>query len=252
MVDDALWADIRSFNVPVLALGDSAQLPPIKGAGLFSVTAPDVMLTEIHRQKENSPVLHLAHLARQGVPLPMGEHGSSRVIDRQSLVDADLLSVDQIIVGMNATRHTFNKVVRELKGFPAALPVVGDKLICEDNNADFGLFNGAMFEVVQLGAVSRAERTIDLTAVSLDFPMDEPVEVTIPLECFSSGFKTVDRRRAGVQWMTYGYAITAHKAQGSEWGSVMVYDESCAFRADAARWLYTAITRAAERVLIVC
>ena len=49
----------------------------------------------------------------------------------------------------------------------------------------------------------------------------------------------------------YGYALTVHKAQGSQWDDVVLFDESYAFREHRARWLYTAITRAAETITIV-
>jgi exodeoxyribonuclease-5 len=49
----------------------------------------------------------------------------------------------------------------------------------------------------------------------------------------------------------YGYALTVHKAQGSQWNNVVLFDESWAFRDSRERWLYTAITRAAETLTIV-
>jgi exodeoxyribonuclease-5 len=47
----------------------------------------------------------------------------------------------------------------------------------------------------------------------------------------------------------FGHALTMHKAQG--WGDVELFDESHAFREHRRRWLYTAITRAAETITIV-
>jgi exodeoxyribonuclease-5 len=49
----------------------------------------------------------------------------------------------------------------------------------------------------------------------------------------------------------YGYALTVHKAQGSQWENIYLFDESYAFREHRDRWLYTAITRAAEKLTIV-
>ena len=57
---------------------------------------------------------------------------------------------------------------------------------------------------------------------------------------------------------TYGYAITAHKAQGSQWDNVFI-EEACRFasnsitpekREEEARWLYTAITRASKKLYL--
>jgi superfamily I DNA/RNA helicase len=49
----------------------------------------------------------------------------------------------------------------------------------------------------------------------------------------------------------FGYAITVHKAQGSQWPNVMVFDESEVFEQDAKRWLYTALTRASNTVTVL-
>lgn len=250
MINCQLGNDLLSFGTPVLALGDPAQLQPIKGVGRFPMGDPDVMLTEIHRQAAGSPVLMLANLARMGAPLPEGDHGSSRVVKVEALDDEDLHNVDQIIVGTNCMRHGFNEAVRKMKGFSTDLPVVGDKLICEANDPDAGIFNGAMFRVVETGRTDNSRQTIDLTVTSVDFPDEDPFEVTVPIECFSDGFEGVGRNRDCVQWMTYGYAITAHKAQGSEWRSVLVVDESAVFGEDRRRWLYAAVTRASERVIV--
>lgn len=51
---------------------------------------------------------------------------------------------------------------------------------------------------------------------------------------------------------TYGYAITCHKAQGSEWEKVLVIEEKFPFdKTEHARWLYTAATRASDKLVIV-
>ena len=49
----------------------------------------------------------------------------------------------------------------------------------------------------------------------------------------------------------FGYALTVHKAQGSQWNNVVLFDESFAFRDTRERWLYTAITRAKSLLIIV-
>lgn len=59
MVDEEIAKDILSFGVPVLVLGDPAQLPPVKGGGYFTDRDPDVMLTEIHRQAAENPIVRM-------------------------------------------------------------------------------------------------------------------------------------------------------------------------------------------------
>jgi exodeoxyribonuclease V len=74
MVGDDMAHDLLSFGKPVLVLGDPGQLPPVKGEGAFTKVQPDVMLTEVHRQTGESAIIRLATMARQGKPIPYGEH----------------------------------------------------------------------------------------------------------------------------------------------------------------------------------
>ncbi|MGN6464147.1 MAG: ATP-binding domain-containing protein, partial [Rhizobiaceae bacterium] len=70
---------------------------------------------------------------------------------------------------------------------------------------------------------------------------------------------TFEDQETEIPWQTrkrydefdYGYALTVHKAQGSQWNEVVLFDESVAFKETRQRWLYTAITRAAERLTVV-
>src|SRR3954453_13791735 len=66
MVDADLGRDVMSFGVPVLVLGDPAQLPPISGGGFFTDAAPDAMLTEVHRQAQDDPIIRLSMQVREG------------------------------------------------------------------------------------------------------------------------------------------------------------------------------------------
>ena len=65
----------------------------------------------------------------------------------------------------------------------------------------------------------------------------------------------LNRRRAlgtfPINQFQYGYAISCHKSQGSQWDSVVVIDESKTFGKEANRWLYVAITRASKKLIII-
>ena len=79
MVGEEMARDLMSFGKPILVLGDPGQLPPIKGEGAFTSDAPDVMLTEIHRQAAESAIIRLATMARQGEPIGFGEYDTLRL-----------------------------------------------------------------------------------------------------------------------------------------------------------------------------
>jgi exodeoxyribonuclease-5 len=255
MVDEALGADALSFGCRVLVLGDPFQLPPVGGAGYFTSTAPDFMLTEIHRQAEDSPIIRMSMDIREGRGLAPGQYGESAVL-RRSDVDQEemralVLETDQLICGRNQTRKTFNARMRTLQGARMATPTPGERLICLRNNRMKGLLNGGMWRV-RSATRPTPSGLVRMRVDSLDEEHMQDVEVETPQEFFVGTEDKLDwRQKKRIDEFTWGYAITCHKAQGSQFDSVVVFDESDAFREDAPRHLYTAITRAAERVTVI-
>lgn len=251
MVDEELARDLLSFRRPILVLGDPAQLPPVKGAGFFTSAEPDVMLTEIHRQAADNPIIQLATAAREGREIRPGTYGHSRVVERGTLSAEEVARADQVLVGLNRTRTSFNRRIRQTlgRGDAGLLPEAGDKLVCLRNDKDKGILNGGLFNVVEVEA---KRDMVDMLVASEDFPDRPPVDVTVRREFFIGGVEDLHKDDLrGTQQFDFGYALTVHKAQGSQWGRVIAYDESGTFRNDARRWLYTAITRAADRLTLV-
>lgn len=249
MVDESIAKDLLSFGVPILVLGDPAQLPPPGGAGYFTDAKPDVMLTEIHRQAEENPIIYLATQVRNGSFPDYGEYGESRIITKASSQDA--LGADQILVGRNITRDDLNRKMRKLLKLDATQPVAKDKLICLKNDHDLGIFNGGMFTVEQILTSKYKTNFIHMRLQSDD---DEamPTMVKVHKSFFIDDVPVPNwKTLKGSQEFDYGYAITCHKSQGSQWNNVLIYDESWCFRDVWQRWLYTAITRAAEKVTLV-
>ncbi len=249
MVDEELGTDLLSFGVPVLVLGDPAQLPPVSGGGFFTGAEPDVMLTEVHRQARDNPIIHLSMIVREGGRLEAGQHGESRVVGRDGIDAGQVLRADQVLVGRNATRRAYNGRIRQLKGFDQPLPAAGDKLVCLRNDKAKQLLNGGTWTVEE-AAPGRARR-LALRLISEDLPSMK-VRASVLPEYFTGGEETltpVERKRSDA--FDYGYALTVHKAQGSQWPEVMLFNESFAFGEHRARWLYTGLTRAAERITVV-
>ena len=246
MVGDQIGRDLESFGVKILVLGDPAQLPPVMGSGYFTDRKPDVMLTEIHRQAADNPIIELATKVRTGEKLGVGQYGDSRVIDGKP-DRALVMGADQILVGKNLTRRQINLQMRRLLGRGHDdLPVAGDKVVCLRNDRDEGLLNGTLWEVTDTELVDGME----LMSLSIE---SGGRGTTVPAH--THYFKGIEDKLVyyeirDAQCFDYGYALTAHKAQGSQWPNVFVFDESHVFRQNAKRWLYTAITRAAEMITI--
>jgi len=250
MVDAELGRDLISFGVPVLVLGDPAQLPPIQGGGFFTEHEPDVMLTEVHRQAQDDPIVRLSMDVRAGEYLEPGRYGDSEVVERSRLDPQRVLEADQVLVGRNVTRRTYNARMRERRGFTDALPSAGDKLVCLRNNRKKGLFNGSLWSVKERSA--RKTGIMSMRILPDDDSGTRGMKVNVRPECFSGGIEEYEwTQRKPYDEFDYGYVLTVHKAQGSQWDDVVLFDESFAFSESRERWLYTGITRAARKLTVV-
>ncbi|ADM09482.1 hypothetical protein PB2503_07082 [Parvularcula bermudensis HTCC2503] len=248
MVDEDLGRDLLSFGVPVLVLGDPAQLPPVKGGGYFTEASPDIMLTEVHRQAADNPIIQLSMQIRDGDLPGEGDYGAARILSKRDLDPEAVTTADQILVGLNRTRARYNQRLREIHGFDGDEPWVGERLVCLRNNKQKGLLNGGMWTVKARHGRKRGKLRLDLTPedggrsarvqILPDFFSGNPADIPWP-------------KRRNSDEFDFGYALTVHKAQGSQWDDVVLFDESYAFREDRLKWLYTGVTRAAERLTIV-
>jgi exodeoxyribonuclease-5 len=250
MVDAELARDLMSFGVPLLVLGDPAQLPPISGGGFFTDAEPDAMLTEVHRQAQDDPIVRLSMEIRAGNPLTQGQYGETQVVRRDALDPKRVLDADQVLVGRNVTRRAYNARLRERRGFADALPMAGDKLVCLRNNRRKGLFNGGLWMVKER---PKPRRQIIRMHLKPDEDLGERViKVSVRPECFTGAIEEFDwPQRKAYDEFDFGYVLTVHKAQGSQWDDVVLFDESGAFPDNRDRWLYTGVTRAAKRLTIV-
>lgn len=252
MIGTDMANDLLSFGVPVLAIGDPAQLPPVNdrtGLGYFTKGEPDVLLTEVHRQAADNPILHLATRARQGEVIKYGNYGDSRVLFSGDIDPDELWDADQVIVGTNVTRARLNKRARAHYGMVDETPMFGDKIICTRNNHTYGIFNGEMFTVIRCDQISPAWMSMDV--VRLEDPEKTVIaDIRVHVSMFNGREKPDESTLARSARFDFGYAITAHKAQGSQWDNLIVIDESAVFRDDKHKWLYTAITRAAKTITV--
>jgi exodeoxyribonuclease-5 len=250
MVDAELARDLMSFGVPLLVLGDPAQLPPIQGGGFFTGTEPDATLTEVHRQAQDDPIVRLSMMIRAGKRLQEGRYGESEVVRREAVDSARVIGADQILVGRNTTRRAYNARLRQRRGFADALPIAGDKLVCLRNNRRKGLFNGGLWTVSE--RPRRRRQIIRMRLMPDDALGDRTTKVSVLPECFNGAIDQLDwAARKRYDEFDFGYVLTVHKAQGSQWDDVVLFDESSAFADNRDRWLYTGVTRAAKRLTVV-
>lgn len=250
MVDEDLGRDLLSFGTPVLVLGDPAQLPPVKGGGFFTEHEPDIMLTEVHRQAADNPIVRMSMIVREGGQLSLGEYGQSRVIRRDAIKPEIVMAAGQVLVGMNKTRRLYNARIRQLMGHTSTVPAVGEKLVCLRNDKSKGLLNGGAWVVQELKTSKKGLITMRVT------PEDDTGAKAVKVSVLPNFFDGTEEEvpwelRRHTDEFTFGYALTVHKAQGSQWDDIVLFDEAFAFREHRARWLYTGLTRAAETITVV-
>lgn len=252
MVGEELGRHLLSFKRRVLVLGDPAQLPPVgDSVGFFTKHEPDFMLTEIHRQAAGNPIIHLATIVREGGRLELGAFGTSLVIDRQkSLGQKMVLGADQVLVGLNKTRRGTNAKIRSLMGREGRF-VTGERVVALKNDKEKGLLNGSVWSVDEVEYSDHDET--EMIVRPLDLGMGKKLVDVKTHHAWLDGREkellTYNQQRE-YQPFDYAYALSVHKAQGSQWDHVLILDESWAFKEDRAKHLYTALTRAAERVTV--
>ena len=267
MVTEKMVNDMAATGLPVIYCGDPFQLPPVKGFSPISRLEPDILLTEVHRQALDSPILRFATELREGkwfdYEARKDQNGDQELsVVPRSMAGYELYdSHDQIICASNATRIAMNAKIQRRKMIENIVkPVeclepekhigINDRIIFLVNNYEAEIFNGIM------GTITDVKRP-DPSDARLDFPHlyweitgkteDVNFEDYLVYNEYITNPKNAERRRT--QMIDLAYAITAHKSQGSEWDSVIVHFESLRDN-NMARWLYTAITRARLRCTI--
>jgi len=236
MLNRRLMEDLESFGTQVLYVGDHGQLQPI-GDDPGLMADPEVRLETIHRQAVGTPHLEFAHHVRRGgSPLEFDLEGPELTIARAAPQHID--QFDVVLCGYNKTRCAVNRKIRRRLGFEGSLPQEGERVICLRNNADLGIFNGMLATVKTVHAPDCYTFVDDL---GMEFP-----KVVVSQAQFGAERTDQDVPR-DIALFDFGYALTTHKSQGSEFDRVCVL-EQIASSWSPERWRYTAASRAAKHL----
>jgi len=235
-VPDHMRAEIEAKGIKIIATGDLAQLKPVYGNSAFLQNPNIVELTDIMRQDEGSIILHIADRASKGLPIHKGMYGTSvLVIPYEELNDRMIMSSDVVLCGTNRTRADINKHVREeLLGIKSTLPVFGDRMVCRKNNWNvevdgINLANGLNGTVVSHPNVTGYKK--DYYTMSFKpFLTNSPfVDVLCDHKYLMADHKQRqflknDKYNTGEKF-EYGYALTTHMAQGSQYNNGIYISE---------------------------
>ena len=237
MVGATILTDLLSLKIPVLFVGDPAQLPPVMDICPLEAERPHYRLQTIHRQAAENPLLRAATAVRKGDYSLLTTDGSFLVKSRAEAGWEDYKNADQVLCARNNTRRALNKKSRTMLGQHGPLNV-GEKIIFLKNDHQEGVFNGS------IGTVTAEPFFDDVTdEVGLNVDLG-----THRLEAYAawSGYlkgQTDAPQNSRTQAVDHAFAITVHKSQGSEWDRVLVHEEVIP-GTDHKRLLYTALTRA--------
>jgi len=245
MISTELYNDLKSFDVPLLFVGDPGQLEPV-GDNPNLMAHPDLVLSKIHRQAEKSPIIRLATDIRLGrIARPAFIDGPELTIKSKVVRASEYMDASQVICAKNTTRRNLNDKIRQVKGYPTQQLVLNEKLICLRNNRQHGVFNGMILFVRRIHRETSTAWVCDLEdEVGGKFNSKH-----VWKEPFLLPIDKNPRVPFNHIWCDFGYVITCHKSQGSEWEHVLVLDEWMPPSVwDMKRWRYTAITRAAKRL----
>lgn len=271
---------LLKHKIYVIFLGDPFQLPQIdKDTENHLLDKPHIFLDEIMRQAAESEIIQLTMKIRNGESLDLFKGNEVQIFKKNEFNTGMMTWADQIIVATNATRQSINQQMRKILGY-SGLPQHGERMIClrnywdDCNDAGDALVNGTTgiienpFESFRrIPAYIKNDRR-DLPTIVGNFIPDGGIEfhsIEMDKEMIMTGEKCIDWRVAYQlgklkpkigdivpKEFAFAYAITCHKAQGSEWEKVLVVEEGFPFaKEEHARWLYTACTRASEKLVLV-
>lgn len=239
MVSEDLYHDLSAFNIPIVWIGDHGQLEPV-GTDFNLMKKPMYKLETIHRNA--GEIAQFAQHLRQGRPAA-AFNGDGSQIEFGTYWDVtpkQYAEADQVICAFNKVRVRTNNKIREHLGYTNLLEV-GEKVMCLQNNSDLNIFNGMQGYVSDLSHTQNRH--------FLDLVTDDDEWSQIRYDRFQFG-----QERSTTEWyenmpnpFDYAYCITCHKAQGDEWGYVMVIENRCSHW-EHRRWAYTAASRAKNKL----
>ncbi len=256
MVGKKILDDLMSFDVPILLIGDPGQLETINDDNIFNKLQPDSTLLEIHRQAKENPIIRLSMMARQGKEIPYQSYGNhvKKIKKTPETYKKYLYSADMVLVGRNITRNLINKAFRDKLQFKNRFPLKKDRIICLKNNQNYNVLNGHEGIVNKDAIYDPNTGLITLSCILDDFVLSDVKSFACYfLPNCEETLKTYDRKYIHAYLhFDYAYAITVHKSQGSQYNNVCIIDEFNWGDSDTRkRMLYTAITRAEEKLIIL-
>lgn len=280
-----LIAMCKKARVKLLIVGDPGQLPPVDPKAEkegripdFFLLNPDGFLREVMRQAADNPIIKMSMDVRAATdagvayqfPMDTNQIGNNIFLRTKTKLHlptvAKMLQGDgALIVGTNKTRKAFNEALRAFFGFDKPTLMDGEKVLIKENCEDGEVTNGMRGTVSNVRIQSDGLIGFIFTPDKFEGSHYLTVHPDILFERKTKkamAWENKERRDRGEKMielgieMFFGYAITCHASQGSQWKNVYIIDEGWAFNRgqngyiNQNRWTYTAVTRAAENLVV--
>ena len=276
MLPKDMWDLLLTHGIYVIACGDPFQIPPIdKNQDNGILNNPHIFLDEVMRQAKESDIICLSMDIREGKKINPFKGNDTQVFNKKDLCDGMYFWADQILVSTNKSRHDINSYIRDDlgRGFE---PEINDKVICLRScwdtlsekqcdpliNGSIGTISAMHMESIDY-IIMGQKVAAPVLVTDLITSNDEYKNLHIDYTALTTGEKFFNPRQEYIIRknkqnpelpieFNFGYAITGHRAQGSQWNKVLVLEESFPFdKIEHARWLYTTVTRAAEKLTLI-
>lgn len=253
MIPSKMFDELMSIGVPVLWVGDIAQLPPIDndhpGFNVMDMEAEKLILDQNMRVHDDSYGIHeLCDHLRSSNTIPRRKFSGVKYVAKGKTLTLDFHKnnrFDYIICGTNKTRKKFNDLVRNARGYGGETPEVGEQVICLKNNvSNYNRVNNGEVYIVE-GIIPESDSAAKYMLRNAD-KKEQTVSVVVENDTWYTEAATNPKKDV----FTFGYAMTCHKAQGASIDSVLFYDENVSFFLDSQKFKYTACSRASKRLTI--
>jgi exodeoxyribonuclease-5 len=268
MVPLDMYEIIAESGLPVLYTGDHGQLPPVGSKSnddgkfnLMDEASLDHRLETVHRNA--GPIAMFADHLRSGLPCWEHEPDSDDVRIVTAISDEDLIASDVVLTHRKSDVAFFNKKIRQILGYTEVLEQSEPIIVLQNckvrdavSSKETSVFNGQILTVVQI---------LGSTQASIELVAETESGQLLQFVCNAHQFSHKDpihceyfvRNKSGDRIQNpnflvpvgYAYALTTHKAQGSEWDSVLVADTMPMWNTDYFRWAYTSVTRAKSKLV---
>lgn len=260
---EILW-DVLKLNVPTVLIGDNFQLPPVSGEHIDELDNPDARLTHVFRQALDNPIIKAATMVREEGRLPdVGLHKTSSgacgvfpAYAGAKYAQAFFKNIGKsnttLLCYTNSRRQRLNIQMRDKLGYTGNVQV-GEKIVVLRNTLGGSLYNGEVHKVLKIGELKDLDSDVFVNANTMVVWL-EGCHEWVPINgegLDSTSFPKVTPDMVPVQ---YGYALSVHKAQGSEWDNVVLYADYKPGKVsdeEYTHWLYTGVTRAKRNLLVI-